>query len=118
MGDDLIELVKAMAEDVAVDLTELGSGFVTVEEPENPPLGLTADSAHIWFAMELIVTSSNCYLTVKKRVLQRLTISNFSTTSKLSRAFKCSNFACFRSNLVGGIQAWFASFFFLFFLSN
>lgn len=74
MGDDLVELVKAMAEDVAVDLTELGSGFVTVEEPENPPLGLTADSAHIWFAMELIVTSSNCYLTVKKRVLQRLTI--------------------------------------------
>lgn len=76
MGDDLVELVKAMAEDVAVDLTELGSGFVTVEEPENPPLGRTADSAHIWFAMEmeLIVTSSNCYLTVKKRVLQRLTI--------------------------------------------
>lgn len=74
MGDNLVELVKAMAEDVAVDLTELGSGFVTVEEPENPPLGLTADSAHIWFAMELIVNSSNCYLTVKKRVLQRLTI--------------------------------------------
>lgn len=27
MGDDLVELVKAMAEEVAVDLTELGSGF-------------------------------------------------------------------------------------------
>lgn len=48
MGDDLVELVKAMAEEVAVDLTELGSGFVAVEEPENPPLGLTANSAHIW----------------------------------------------------------------------
>lgn len=48
MGDDLVELVKAMAEEVAVDLTELGSGFVTVEQPENPPLGLTANSAHIW----------------------------------------------------------------------
>ncbi|TQD85149.1 hypothetical protein C1H46_029323 [Malus baccata] len=35
-----------MAEEVGVDLAEMGSGFVAMEEAEDSPLRLTACSAH------------------------------------------------------------------------
>jgi hypothetical protein len=45
--EDLVGLVEAMAEEVGVDLGELGSGFVAVEEAEDSPLHLAASSAHV-----------------------------------------------------------------------
>lgn len=53
MGEDLVELAKAMAKEVAVDLEEMGSGFAAVEEAENPPLSLTASFAHDFFSFIL-----------------------------------------------------------------
>lgn len=42
VGKDLVGLVEVVAEEVGVDLGELGSGFAAVEEAEDPPLHLPA----------------------------------------------------------------------------
>lgn len=47
MGEDLVGLVEAVAEEVGVDLGELGSGFVAMEEAEDSPLHLAASFAHV-----------------------------------------------------------------------
>lgn len=48
MGEDLVRLVEVVAEEVSVDLSELGECFAAVEEAEDPPLHLPATStAHI-----------------------------------------------------------------------
>lgn len=46
MREDLVGLVKAMAEKVGVDLGEMGPSFLAVEEAEDPPFDLTARPAH------------------------------------------------------------------------
>lgn len=46
MGEDLVGLVKSMAEEVGVDLGELCSCFMAMEEAENSPFDLTASPAH------------------------------------------------------------------------
>lgn len=40
-----------MAEEVGVDLGELGSGFTAVEEVEDPPLHLPPTSAHLLLSL-------------------------------------------------------------------
>lgn len=47
VGDELVRVVKMVAKDVGMDLSELGSRFLAVEQPENPPLNLSAPSVHM-----------------------------------------------------------------------
>lgn len=46
MGEDLIGLVKTMAEEVGVNLGKLGSGSVAVEKAEDSPFCLAVGFAH------------------------------------------------------------------------
>lgn len=47
VGEELVGVVKMVAKDVGMDLSEMGSRFVTVEKTENPPLNLSAPSVHM-----------------------------------------------------------------------
>lgn len=47
MGEDLVGLVEAMAEEVGVDLSEMGSGFVAMKEAEDSSLDLETVLAHV-----------------------------------------------------------------------
>lgn len=53
--EDLVGLVEAMAEEVGMDLRELGSGFVAVEEAEDSPLHLAASFAHVIVNLVIVV---------------------------------------------------------------
>ena len=46
MGKDLVGLIEVVAEDVSVNLGQLGSGFPAMEVAEDSPLRLPAHSAH------------------------------------------------------------------------
>ena len=46
MGKDLVELVETMSKEKCVYLTELCSGFATVEKAQDVALDLPASSAH------------------------------------------------------------------------
>lgn len=58
MGEDLVGMVKSMAEEVSVDLRELGSGFMAMEEAEDPPFDLTASPAHRLGSLSLSLCQS------------------------------------------------------------
>lgn len=47
VGEELVRVVKVVAKDMGMDLSELGSRFVTVEKAQNPPLNLSAPSVHM-----------------------------------------------------------------------
>lgn len=47
VGDELVRVVKVVAKDVCMDLSELSSRFLAVEQPENPPLNLSVPSLHM-----------------------------------------------------------------------
>lgn len=47
MGEDLIGLMKAMAEEMGVDLSEMGSGFMAVKKTEDFALDLETVLVHV-----------------------------------------------------------------------
>ncbi|KAG6586228.1 hypothetical protein SDJN03_18961, partial [Cucurbita argyrosperma subsp. sororia] len=51
MGEDLVGLVKVMTEEVGVDLSEMGWGFVAGKEAEDSPLDVPVVLAHV---MEIV----------------------------------------------------------------
>lgn len=46
MSKDMVKLVKAMAKEMGMDLAELGSGIMAMEEAQDLALNLPASSAH------------------------------------------------------------------------
>lgn len=47
MGEKLVGVVELVAKKMAVDLGKVGAGVAAVEEAEEPPLYLSAASAHV-----------------------------------------------------------------------
>lgn len=47
MGEDLVGLMETMAEEVGVNLSEMGSRFVAVKKAEDSPLDLHTVLAHV-----------------------------------------------------------------------
>lgn len=51
VGENLIGLMKAMAEEKCMDLGEFGSRIATVEKTKNFPLNLSQVSAHVFLTL-------------------------------------------------------------------